>query len=212
MVEFLKLTVSVPSDTDLAETMFRRIEALTSSKVLVGVPEETAGRKASAMGGVGVGPLDDSPSGGTVIDDNNAAIAYIQNFGAPELRIPPRPFLVPGVRNAFDRITSIFRKVARDALNGNFGAVDIGFHKIGLVCQNEVRRKLTEGPFIPLSPVTVAMRAAKHKRKKPSLADYTPLIDTGRLRQAITYAIELKGTTSFVNPVTGSSAFSKIIS
>ena len=211
MDSFLQLTVSVPKDTDLAHLLAERVELLTQSRVLVGVPEQTAGRKASAVGGVGVGPLDESPSGGENIEDNNAAIGYIQNFGAPELRIPPRPFLVPGVKNALELLTSIFRKVAKDALNGNFAAVDIGLHKVGLICQNQVRRKLTEGPFLPLSPVTVAMRAAKHNRKKPSLADYVPLIDTGRLRQSITYAIELKGTTSFVQPITGTSMFSKVI-
>ena len=55
------------------------IRSVADLQVMVGIPMETTQR------GDG-GPL------------NNAEIAYIQEFGAPEANIPARPFLFPTVR------------------------------------------------------------------------------------------------------------------
>jgi hypothetical protein len=55
----------------------KSIDALGRSRVMVGVPADKASR-----------------SGDTI---NNAALAYIQENGAPEVNIPPRPFMKPGI-------------------------------------------------------------------------------------------------------------------
>jgi hypothetical protein len=120
----------------------------------------------------------------------NAEIGYINEIGAPEANLPPRPFLVPGVAGIKDEVISRLKAVGRDALAGKASAVTKGLMALGLVGQNAVREKITAGPFVPLSPRTIAARRRKHiGRQAITAADVTPLVSTGQLRNAITFAI-----------------------
>ena len=58
---------------------------------------------------------------------------------------------------------------------------------IGLQGADAVRAKITSGPFVPLAPKTLAKRRAKGRKGDK------PLIDTGALQRAYTYAIRTKG-------------------
>lgn len=141
-------------------------KALSENKVMVGVPSTEVGRK-------------DGPA-------SNAVIAYIHEHGSPRQNIPPRPFLEPGVRNAEEAIVARLKHAADLAMAGNKQGVIKALHGLGLVAQAAVRKKITDGPFIPLSPVTLAARAARGvKRTKP-------LLDTGALRQSINYVLRGK--------------------
>lgn len=143
------------------------IKALANQQVLVGVPSSTAGR--------------------TDVPITNAVIGYIMENGSPSQNIPARPFLVPGVRNAMAEVRKRLRAAATTALSGNPGAVDRALHAVGLVAVNAVRKKITDGPFAPLAPSTLAQRQARGRTGD------RPLIDTGQLRQSITYVIRKRG-------------------
>jgi hypothetical protein len=158
------------------------IDKLANTRVMVGVPAEKGSRK----------------DGGPI---NNAALAYIHENGAPEAGIPARPFLKPGIQTKDAEIEAGLVKTGRAALDGNPGAVDRGFNAVGLIGQNAVRAKITEGPFQPLSEATLRARAARGRKgaiqelanRKAGMAASNdlakPLIDTGQMRNALTYVI-----------------------
>ncbi len=162
-----------PSDrrSCLTKTVDRRkrfeeaLVKLASIRVMVGVPAEKGSRN----------------DGGTI---NNAAIAYIQEHGAPEAGIPARPFLKPGIESKEAEILSAFKKVGKAAfVDGDPAKVDRGFNAVGLIAQSAVRAKITDGPFEPLKPSTIA---ARNRRGRTGTK---PLIDTGQLRNSLTYVI-----------------------
>jgi hypothetical protein len=142
------------------------LDALTKNKVMVGIPDVNAGRTK--------GPA------------SNAVIGYVQEHGSPAQHIPPRPFLEPGVRAAKDDLVVRLKQAADYALQGNKRATIRALHATGIIAQNAVRKKITDGPFIPLAPSTLAARAAR------GVTRTKPLIDTGQLRAAITYVLRGK--------------------
>lgn len=164
------------------------IAALAKTRVEVGIPSSRAGRR---EGGI-----------------TSAALGYIHENGAPEVGIPARPFLLPGVKSVQPEISAGFKKVAEFGLDGKPAAVDRQLHRIGLLAQNAVRAKISEGIPPPLAPSTIAgrIRRVKGPKRKAKIAAaaaagmpwstqggvagiFTPLILTGQLRNAITYVV-----------------------
>lgn len=140
------------------------IEKLASTRVMVGVPAEKGARK----------------DGGSI---NSAALAYIHENGSPEAGIPARPFLKPGIADKKAEIAAALEKTAKAALDGKPEAVDRGFNITGLIGQNAVRAKINTGPFTPLAEATLAARRARGRTGDK------PLIDTGQLRNSLSYVI-----------------------
>ena len=140
------------------------IERLASTRVMVGVPAEKGSRQ------------DGEPI-------NNAALAYVHENGAPEAGIPARPFLKPGIADKQTEIAAALEKTGRAAMDGKPEVVDRGFNIVGLIGQNAVRAKINDGPFTPLAEATLAARRARGR------TGTKPLIDTGQLRNSLTYVI-----------------------
>ena len=163
-------TLSVTLDT--SSKLKDAVRRLLKQEVLVGIPDSTAERQ---------------PAPGEKATASNALIGYVQEFGSDEHNIPPRPFLVPGVQDAKDLIVKRLQGTANAVLSGDLSAVDKGFQTVGLVAQNAVRAKIAEGPFTPLAKRTLEARRAKGRTGD------RPLIDTGKLREAITYVVRDKG-------------------
>lgn len=111
---------------------------------------------------------------------NNPTLAYIHEYGAPEANIPERPFLVSGVESSLPTVTKIMKEGAKAALAGRNTAGQT-LNTVGLVAQGAVQKKIVDGPFIPNAPGTVQRKGSDR-----------PLIDTGALRQAVSYVIEDK--------------------
>jgi phage gpG-like protein len=145
------------------------VKRLLKQECLVGVPDINAMR-------------DPDPSD-PKSDINNAQLGYIHEFGSPAANIPARPFLVPGVESVKDQISAKLKKAGERALSGEPSEIDRQLNAVGLIAANAVQQKLVDGPFAPLAPLTIANRKAKGRTSKQ------PLIDTGALRQSITYAI-----------------------
>lgn len=146
--------------------IFEAIEKLTSQEVLVGIPH---GESRSDT------------------DMTNAQIGYIQETGSPAMNLEARAFLAPGVEDCQELVSTQLTKAADEALKGNNQGIERCLNRAGMIAQNSVRAKINSGDFAPLSEATLrARRRAGKTRTKP-------LIDTGQLRNSITYIIKKVG-------------------
>jgi len=143
------------------------INGLTMQSVYVGVPRDETVRNET-------GPM------------NNATLAYIMEHGAPEAGIPARPFLIPGVEECKDKVGKQLAAAAKGAVQGNKIGIEEGLGRAGMVAQNSVRAKINSGINPPLAKSTLAARRRRGR------TGTKPLIDTGQLRNSITYVIRKK--------------------
>lgn len=158
---------------DVVPQLLKAIEDLTRQQVLVGIPGDTPAR---TRVGVGV---------------SNVTIGYLNEFGSPAMHIPARPFLRPGVNAALPDIIERLRTGARAAVRIPFDQ-DAGTRALmsaGLIAQRSVRMTITNVIPPPLAAMTLRMR--KTRRVAPRQGE-TPLLDTGQLRNAVTYVIRNK--------------------
>lgn len=151
---------------DRIPQILKSLRALPKKDVLVGIPAENGLRTND----------DGSPL-------TNAQIGYIQNFGAPEANIPQREFLAPGIKDVQERINALFAQAGLAACDGKPEVVERCLHAAGLVASNGVKAKIQNGPFLELAPRTLAQRRARGR------TGIKPLLDTGQLRNAVTYVI-----------------------
>lgn len=178
---------------DNVSAAFDNIATLIGKQVLIGIPETNAGRQGETI--------------------NNATLGYIHEFGSPAANIPARPFLIPGVEKAREPALRQLRKAVKAALDGDHKKSDQALNGAGIIGANEVRGEINNGNFVPLKPSTVAGRArsrgAKTRRENEQVyldliskgvnpgaaqteTDIRPLINTGQLRNSITYVIVKK--------------------
>lgn len=153
------------------------IDKLTKSEVLIGVPYENAPRSAEEDE---ARKEDGSPI-------TNAEIGYINEFGLPEKNIPARPHLIPGIESVKDRLAKALMAGAKKTLAGDAGAGDVALTKAGLIGETAVKDRVTDGPFVPLAPATLAARRARGRTGEK------PLLDTGQYRNSITHVVRPKG-------------------
>jgi len=96
----------------------KAIKALAQDKVLVGIAADKAFRE----------PTEDDPHP----EINNAEIGYLHEFGAPEINLPARPHLVPGIKKAMPEIEAVYHKAAQYALDGNYAKVAQAHGVVGM--------------------------------------------------------------------------------
>lgn len=159
------MTVKITKDR--VPAMLKAIKDLTALEVLIGIPDANAGRDEGAI--------------------SNAEIGYLMETGSPAQNIPERPFLVPGVESVRDKVAKRMRAGAESALDGRQADVDSTLTSVGITAENAVKAKITDGPFVPLSPRTLAKRRARGRTGEK------PLIDTGQLRRAVTHVVRKRG-------------------
>lgn len=161
--------------TDKTKGLLASLALLTKREVLVGIPSDKTQRK----DGEGL---------------TNAALGYIHETGAPEANIPARPFLVPGVRKAQDKIAKYMRQAADAALKGDTERVTRAMGAAGQAAASSAQMTIREGIAPPLAQATVTARrrrskGSKYRRNATTPSQTTPLIDTGQLLRAITWVI-----------------------
>lgn len=159
--------MSMTVTTDKLAQVLATMAQLVKKDVLVGIPDSAPERE------------EDTPL-------SNAQIGYILDNGSPKANIPARPFLVPGVENVQPEIVEDFRGGAKAALDGNAAGVERSLVRAGLRAQNSVRSKIQDGPFEALAPRTLV------DRKKRGRTGEKPLLDTGQLRNSVTYVVRKK--------------------
>ena len=153
----------------------RNIRTLAEQQVLVGVPQTKTERNGEER-------------------LTNAEIAYIQSKGAPEINLPARPFIQPGIEKKKTEIADELRSTADAALDGRPGSTEIGLKRAGQIGATAAQTEIREGLQPPLKPSTIANRrrrsaGSKYRRKAKSEDQVKPLWDTGQLLRSITYVI-----------------------
>ncbi|SEI98862.1 hypothetical protein SAMN04244579_02714 [Azotobacter beijerinckii] len=188
--------MSVKVTRDNVAMVLESIKQLAGQEVLVGIPATQAERSDG----------DSSPL-------NNAQLVYIHENGSPARNIPARPFLVPGIDEQLQSIRPHLQKAASAAMDGNADRVQVELNAAGLIAADGARHKINFGDFEPLSPETVrnrhrsrgtqSMREAERQyldliaqgsapEQAQSETGIRPLINTGQLRNSITYVIRKK--------------------
>ncbi len=97
-------------------------------------------------------------------------------WGGP---IPERPFMRNSVRGNKGKYKTAMKVSAKAILNGT-GSVAGDLQKLGILAQGDMQEELTSLSSPPNSPVTIALKGSSK-----------PLVDTGEMRQAITFKVEL---------------------
>lgn len=117
-------------------------------------------KKVSKPGTLNVGFLEDAtyPDGTSV-----ATVAAIQNFGAPAVGIPPRPYFTNMVR----RYRETWGPAVGKLLKANDMDAPAALATMGLVIKGELQQQIVETMGPPLSPVTLMLR--KMKKDNPDL-------------------------------------------
>lgn len=113
--------------------------------------------------------------------------AYIKEHGSPAYRVPPRPFLEPGIEKHLNLVESGMKAALQDVLDGGDGRAQR--ERLGATMAAKVQAYFEEdNGWPPLSPKTIARR----KKGPDGTASDVPLVDSGALRQSITYVIRKK--------------------
>lgn len=162
------------------------LRLLSAKEVLVGVPEENSER-------------DDPESKAHGI--TNAVLAYIHDNGAPEQRIPARPFMIPGMTNAEPAVTKLLAKTGEYVLQGRKEKLDEGLARVGMEVVKSIQTVIRNGIAPPLALRTLQNRAARGRKGAkyeiswrdnggaPSMQWAIPLMDTNEMLKSLSYTI-----------------------
>jgi hypothetical protein len=142
------------------------------------------------------------PAGKTYADGTSIAyIAAIQEYGAPEVNIPPRSFM---------RLTRAAkaRDWAKDMAEGAEAVVQLRItidgmlDAVGAVAAADIVQTIANGLSPPLKPATVEARIARAKKANPKFGAKSlpvtisqPLNDTGALIAHVSYGTGPAGET-----------------
>lgn len=96
-------------------------------------------------------------------------------WGGP---IPERPFLRNAMRNNRDAYRDAMVSSAAKLLRGET-AMETVLNKLGILAQGHIQGEITSLSSPPNSPVTIALKNSSN-----------PLIESGAMRQAVTWAVE----------------------
>ncbi len=148
---------------------------------------------------VGVGPGKREPDGTPL-----AMIGAVQEFGAPELGIPERPWLRPAITDNRAEYTALNRINLVKLMKGEI-TYDDALGQLGAMAVGNVVKQIKTADYTPLKASTLAARARRNtgaynkalarKREKMIAAGQTPpptgrpLVDTGNFWQSITFSI-----------------------
>lgn len=106
-----------------------------------------------------------------------AQIGMIHEYGAPGAGIPERPFLAVSIKKSEGDIIRLNRVNLKMILN-NMTTFDKALEQLGLMAQGMIQAYIPVGDFVPLRPETIARKGSSG-----------PLIDTGQMRQSVSYVV-----------------------
>ena len=109
----------------------------------------------------------DYPDGTSVI-----MVGLVHEFGSPSRNIPQRSFLRSTVNSKKREYKGIFKRLGKKIIDGKITKLE-ALKLVGLKVQTDVRDKITD------------INSPELKSR-----DGNPLVDTGHLRQSITYEVD----------------------
>ena len=167
------ITADLEVDDDIMRQIQEVVAELGNTEVLVGIPEDEAAR---------------NDGNGNVI--NNAALLYIHTNGSPKNNIPPRPVIEPALSDDenSERIGEIMGEAVNSAMAGDADGMRENLAKAGMAGQNAVKDWFTnpKNGWQPVKPETA------RRKERRGATEQRPLIDTGELRNALTYVVREK--------------------
>lgn len=163
------MTSGLKITKDRVPEIMAALKSLVKDRVLVGIPSEKAFRTPDA----------DDPHP----DINNAEIGYLSEFGAPEINLPARPHLVPGIKSAMPKIEKVYRDAAIKVMDGDTQAVGRAETQVGFIATSAVKTLITDVLSPPLSERTL------EERRRRGRTGETPLLDTGQYRNNIDFVV-----------------------
>lgn len=192
---------------DNLEQVRDNLQLLSRLEVLVGFPEDSTARDQD--------PEDDPENRGIT----NAALGYIHDQGSPEVNIPARPFMVPGMEDATPAVKRLLGAALRAGMRGNALQMEQAMIAAGLAAKLGIQNKINEGIPPPLAEMTLRKRARRAGKSsiakaaqieldrrravsdlgedpffdmETALTTAKPLIDTAQMRNAVNYVIRAK--------------------
>ena len=115
-----------------------------------------------------------------------STVAMIQEFGAPEKNIPPRPFMRPAKMEHAQEWKELFQKGAKAIHKGSKTEEDV-LNELGDRIIADIRSAIMDVHFPPLKEQTL-----KARRSKGNYSD-KPLIDTQKMFDTLEKRVEMKG-------------------
>jgi hypothetical protein len=106
-----------------------------------------------------------------------ADIAFKLNYGSYAEHIPPRPFGSTTIPRYEKRINEIIVEEFEKYLEGR-QSLKKSYGRVGIMLQLFMQHNLRFGGWKPNAPLTVALKGSSQ-----------PLIDTGQMRQSITFVV-----------------------
>lgn len=167
--------VTIKRDATLFQKMMQGFKFLQEAEVFVGIPQEKDSRR------------------GTI---SNAELLYIHTNGSPINHIPPRPVIEPALRDPDVRkqVQQQLGASMRKALIGNVNASEAEMAKAGMIAVAAIQKRFGSEELAPNAPITIH-GGWMHNHVSGKLfyvkgkGSSAPLIDTGALRQSITWTI-----------------------
>lgn len=86
-----------------------------------------------------------------------AYVAAIQEFGAPEVKIPPRPFIQPTVKAKSQDWVDLMKAMVPKVGDGGMSAYDV-LDAVGRVAVGDIQETISRIESPALSPITVLLR------------------------------------------------------
>ena len=123
------------------------------------------------------------PSGANYEDGTSVAyVATIQEFGAPAVNIPARPFMRPTVARQKDQWVKILSNDVPKVAMGKMSAFD-ALDKVGIVAAADIQTTISSIYSPPNSPATIRQKGSSK-----------PLIDTGLMLASVSNAVNRAGS------------------
>lgn len=211
-----KITVARQSNSKALQD---RLKTIGRSAACVGIPASSSRDRSNHLIAMAVRSTKGSKRSAKLLksateDVNNAELLYVFSKGSPAKRIPPRPVIEPAIE-ADGNKQPIARELAgsmKAGLDGDRSKVTQQLKRAGIAGQNAARGWFTDSrngwPQNAPSTIRKKLGPLAGKRKKDALGILdaqrgatplvgmtaldsinTPGIDTGAMRQAITYVV-----------------------
>jgi len=115
-----------------------------------------------------------------------AQIAIQNEYGIPQKKIPPRPFMRPTLDNQ-GKWKTIFRSGLKGAFkSGNFVKP---FELVAITARADVKDSITKVTKPALSEATIKARQNRRGKKKQTKTGNKPLQDTNTMFEAVQYEV-----------------------
>lgn len=165
------------------DEIIKSAERLEDFEIVVGYQGKNAQQPALKV---------DPDGGKTPQPINMATLAAIHNFGTGT--IPARPYMSLGFMAALPEVQKRMTVIAKKVNDGQ-ASLQKELQVVGAVVQNEMRKALEGLKGNAQYQLSEATKKARQQRRGARKGDNaSPLIDTGRLRQSLSFAVRKRGS------------------